>query len=80
MPQSKYEFGRCTLDLAERRLWRDGRPVALTPRVFELLRVLVENAGHLVEKERLLKTSLERCGRRRGKPQPRHFGSQEGAG
>jgi len=55
MLQSKYEFGRCTLDLAEHRLSRDGRPVALTPRVFELLRVLVENAGHLVEKERLLK-------------------------
>ena len=33
---------------------RDGRPVALTPRVFDLLRVLVENAGHLVEKDRLL--------------------------
>jgi Tol biopolymer transport system component/DNA-binding winged helix-turn-helix (wHTH) protein len=55
MLQSKCEFGRCTLDLAEHRLFRDGRPVALTPRVFELLRVLVENAGHLVEKERLFK-------------------------
>jgi Tol biopolymer transport system component len=29
--------------------------VSITPRVFELLRVLVENAGHLVDKERLLR-------------------------
>jgi len=55
MPQSKCAFGRCSLDLAEHRLYRDGQPVPITPRVFELLRVLVENAGHLVDKERLLK-------------------------
>ena len=55
MPQSTFHFGRCSLDLAEHRLSRDSRVVPLTPRVFELLRVLVENAGHLVEKERLLK-------------------------
>ncbi len=30
-------------------------PVPLSPKVFEVLRVLVQNAGHLVEKERLLK-------------------------
>jgi Tol biopolymer transport system component/DNA-binding winged helix-turn-helix (wHTH) protein len=55
MPQSTCQFGRCSLDLAEHRLFRDGQRVPLTPRVFALLRVLVENAGHLVEKERLLK-------------------------
>ncbi len=54
MPPSTYEFGRFSLNPAEHRLVRDGRPVALTPRVFDLLRVLVENAGHLVEKDRLL--------------------------
>jgi len=52
---SIYEFGDFRLDLAEHRLLRDGRPVPLTPKVFELLRVLVENAGHLVEKGHLLK-------------------------
>ena len=50
-----YEFGRFCLDLDEHRLTRDGRPVPLTPKVFDLLRVLVENAGHLIEKDRLLK-------------------------
>lgn len=55
MPQSIREFGRFSLDLAEHLLLRDGRPVPLTPRVFDLLRVLVLHAGHLVEKERLLK-------------------------
>jgi Tol biopolymer transport system component/DNA-binding winged helix-turn-helix (wHTH) protein len=55
MPPSMLDFGRFSLDLAEHRLLRDGQPVPLTPRVFDLLRVLVENAGRLVEKERLLK-------------------------
>ena len=54
MADATYEFGRYSLDVAEHRLVRDGKPVLLTPRVFAVLRVLVENAGHLVEKERLL--------------------------
>jgi Tol biopolymer transport system component/DNA-binding winged helix-turn-helix (wHTH) protein len=53
--QATFEFGRFSLNPVEHRLVRDGQPVPLTPRVFDLLRVLVENAGHLVEKERLLK-------------------------
>jgi Tol biopolymer transport system component/DNA-binding winged helix-turn-helix (wHTH) protein len=55
MPQSTLEFERFSLNLAEHRLLRDGQPVPLTPKVFDLLRVLVENAGHLVEKNTLLK-------------------------
>jgi Tol biopolymer transport system component len=51
----KLKFGSFSLDAAEHRLLRDGQPVLLTPRVFDVLRVLVENAGHLVEKDRLLK-------------------------
>lgn len=54
MPRSAYEFGGFSFDPAEHRLLSSGEPVALTPRVFDLLRVLVENAGHLVEKDRLL--------------------------
>ncbi len=53
--QRAYEFGAFHLDVAEHRLLRNDQPVPLTPKVFELLRVLVENAGHLVDKERLLK-------------------------
>ena len=49
-----YRFGEYSLDPAERLLLRDGEPVSLTPKCFDLLVVLVENSGHLVEKEALL--------------------------
>src|SRR5262245_11307045 len=48
-----YKFGAYRLDVAEQRLLRDGRVLPLTPKVFDVLRVLVENRGHLVEKEKL---------------------------
>jgi DNA-binding winged helix-turn-helix (wHTH) protein/Tol biopolymer transport system component len=54
MPERTYEFGAFSLSPAEHRLLRNGEPVALTPRVFDLLRVLVENADHLLDKDRLL--------------------------
>ena len=50
-----YEFGPFRLDLSEQMLLRDGHPVPLTPKTFDVLRVLVQNGGHLVEKESLLK-------------------------
>jgi DNA-binding winged helix-turn-helix (wHTH) protein/Tol biopolymer transport system component len=49
-----YEFGPFRLDVAEQRLLRDGHPVPLTPKVFAVLRVLVQHGGHLVEKDALL--------------------------
>ena len=49
-----YEFGPFTLVPAEKHLLREGDPVPLTPKAFDLLVVLVENAGHLVEKADLL--------------------------
>src|SRR6266550_1928008 len=49
-----YEFGRFRLDPAEHMLLRDGQAVPLRPKVFDILLVLVENSGHLVEKEELL--------------------------
>ena len=39
----------------ERQLLRDNQPVPLTPKSFDLLVVLVENTGHLLEKGELLK-------------------------
>src|SRR2546423_9163509 len=50
-----YAFGLFRLDPAERRLLCDDRPVALTPKCFDLLVALVENSGHLLEKEELLR-------------------------
>jgi Tol biopolymer transport system component/DNA-binding winged helix-turn-helix (wHTH) protein len=52
---SSYQFGPFRLDLREQRLLRDGRPIRLTPKVFAILGVLVENSGHLVAKDDLLK-------------------------
>ncbi len=34
---------------------RDGNPVSLGPKVLETLLLLVENAGHLVDKDELMK-------------------------
>jgi DNA-binding response OmpR family regulator len=39
----------------ERRLLRDDAHVALTPKAFDLLLVLIENSGHLLEKDQLMK-------------------------
>jgi pimeloyl-ACP methyl ester carboxylesterase/DNA-binding winged helix-turn-helix (wHTH) protein len=52
-PQT-YRFGPFRLDVAERRLLRDGEAIPLRLKVFETLRVLIENAGRLVTKEELL--------------------------
>lgn len=46
-----YRFGAFELDAADRSLKRDGRPVTLTPKLFDLLMVLVTSAGRLVEKD-----------------------------
>ena len=52
--EPSYEFGPFRLCVSEHLLLRDGQPVPLTPKVFDVLRVLVQDAGHLVEKDRLL--------------------------
>lgn len=49
-----YEFGPFRLDPTERLLLRDGHPVPLTPKAFDLLMVLVQRSGHLIEKRELL--------------------------
>jgi DNA-binding winged helix-turn-helix (wHTH) protein/tetratricopeptide (TPR) repeat protein len=51
-----YEFGPFRLDARERRLLRNGKPVALTPKAFETLLVLVTRRDHVVGKDDLLKT------------------------
>jgi DNA-binding winged helix-turn-helix (wHTH) protein/tetratricopeptide (TPR) repeat protein len=51
-----YRFKSFRLDVAERRLTNDGAPVPLMPKVFDVLALLVERHGHLVEKTELLNT------------------------
>jgi len=50
---SIYEFDGFRLEVDERLLTRDGEPVAIPAKAFDLLVALVENNGHLVEKETL---------------------------
>ena len=50
-----YEFGSFRLDPHERLLVRDGATISLTPKAFDLLLVLIERQGRLIEKEELFK-------------------------
>ena len=50
-----YLFKSFRLNVSERRLLRDNSPVSLTPKAFDVLAMLVEQNGHLVEKDELLK-------------------------
>lgn len=54
-PKRFYEFDLFRIDTEERRLLRDGEPVGLTPKVFDLLLVLVENRGHTLGKDELMR-------------------------
>src|SRR5215216_6595191 len=50
-----YIFGPFVVDTREGLLLRDGRPVQLTPKAFETLVALVENSGHCIGKEELMR-------------------------
>lgn len=52
--QLAYEFGPFRLVPSEHVLLRDGEPVPLRPKVFDLLLYLIERHGHLVSKEELM--------------------------
>jgi DNA-binding winged helix-turn-helix (wHTH) protein/Tol biopolymer transport system component len=54
--QEIYEFGPFRLEPAERKLLRGSEVVALTPKVFDMLMMLVRNSGHLLEKDELIGT------------------------
>jgi TolB-like protein/DNA-binding winged helix-turn-helix (wHTH) protein len=49
-----FTFGPFQLDVGQRVLLRDGRPVPLPPKAMIILSVLVENHGRLVEREELM--------------------------
>lgn len=50
-----YDFKGFRLDGAERRLLHNGRPVQLKSKIFDLLLLLVEKRGQLVEKDELMR-------------------------
>ena len=53
--KSFYEFGPFLVDARERRLLRDGEVVPLTPKVFDILLVFVQNSGHVLSKDEVMK-------------------------
>jgi DNA-binding winged helix-turn-helix (wHTH) protein len=50
----RYAFGRCRLDTASRELVRDGDAVHLSPKAFELLRLLIDARPSVLTKAQLM--------------------------
>jgi len=50
-----YEFGPYQLDPQEHVLRRDENVIPLSPKLFDTLLVLVQNSGHLVDKDEMLR-------------------------
>jgi DNA-binding winged helix-turn-helix (wHTH) protein len=50
-----YRFGPFRLDVGERRLWRGTEIIRLPGKIFDALGILVENHGHLVRRNQLIK-------------------------
>src|ERR1700726_2397209 len=50
-----YEFGPFRLEPVERKLLRGNEVVALTPKAFDTLHLLVRNSGHLLEKDEIIR-------------------------
>ncbi|MBX7222128.1 MAG: tetratricopeptide repeat protein [Blastocatellia bacterium] len=49
-----YCFGPFRVDVQERRCTRNGEPVSLTPKAFDMLVYMLSRTGHLLEKDTLL--------------------------
>lgn len=54
--EKTFSFAEFELDTAARRLLKAGQPVALNPKAFDLLSVLVKKHGQILSKEELLET------------------------
>jgi DNA-binding response OmpR family regulator len=52
--QPPVRLGTVAIDLAGHRILRDGRPVAVKPKAFELLAYLLRNQGQVVSRDQLL--------------------------
>ena len=53
-PQKNISFGEFELDTVHRRLLREGKPLALNAKTFDLLAFLVENNGQVLSKGEIL--------------------------
>jgi DNA-binding winged helix-turn-helix (wHTH) protein len=52
----RYQFGPFQLDPGERMLTGRGSKVPITPKAFDILLLLVQRSGHLVEKKELIES------------------------
>jgi len=50
-----HHFGAVRVDLRRAEVWRDGRPVAISAREFQLLRYFIEHRGEVLSREELLR-------------------------
>jgi DNA-binding response OmpR family regulator len=53
-PDAPLRAGDVTVDRAARRAWRDGEEIELRPKEFDLLALLVEEAGRAVTREQIM--------------------------
>jgi len=53
-PAKTVDLGKVTVDLAGHQILRDGEPLAVKPKAFELLAFLIRNAGQVFSREQLL--------------------------
>jgi len=51
---SLHEWAGCRLDLASRTFAREGKPVKLSPKEFDLLRFFLENDGKALSRDRIM--------------------------
>src|SRR5688572_15892339 len=64
MPEEKvifYDFGDFRLDVVNCRLLKNGIPVQITHKSFEILQKLIEKRDRMLKKEELLSTIWEDC-------------------
>ncbi len=54
-PKRFFEFGSFRIDTVKRLLLRDGEPIALKAKCFEMLQVLVEARGQVLDKDELMR-------------------------
>ena len=59
-PVRLYEFGPFCVNPLKRIALRDGQPLPLTPKCFEILLTFVEHAGEVLVKEELLESAGHR--------------------
>ena len=60
-PQNFYEFESFKLDVRRRLLFKEGRPIRITPKAFDILLGLVKSAGRVVSKDEMMSSIWPDC-------------------